>query len=61
MGCFSHLLHSQSTLVNSNKCLHTADKVVVVHAMTHRDYGSCSEESCIASVLVELPHGSGCN
>ena len=32
--------------MNSNKCLHTADKIVVVHAMTHRDYGSCSEESC---------------
>ena len=44
MGCFSHLLHSQSIHVNSNNCLLGAHKVDVVHAGIHRHRSS--GESC---------------
>ena len=43
--------------MSSNKCLIITDKIDVVHVFTYRHRVSCSEESCIASVLVKLPHG----
>ena len=36
-------------------CIFTADKVAVVHALTHCQRSSCSEESCITPTSVAKP------
>ena len=37
-------------------CAHTD---AVMHMLTHRQRSTSSEENCIGSLLVELPHGLG--